>query len=61
MGVCISCFVVLLLHSLVSFHSQPQVLVVLVPRPHVKTREGSGHQAYPDVSPRNVNCACPYT
>ena len=35
--------------------------LVSVPRPHVKTREGSGHQAYPDVSPRNVNCARPYT
>ena len=22
-----------------------------VPRPHLKTEEGSGHQAYPDVSP----------
>ena len=25
--------------------------LVSVPRPHVKTSEGSGHQAYPDVSP----------
>ena len=29
----------------------PGMCLVSVPRPHVKTEEGSGHQAYLDVSP----------
>ena len=41
--------------------SIPLLYIVSVPRLHVKTGEGSGHQAYPDVSPRNVNCARPHT
>ena len=37
--------------------SRHHILLVSVPRPRVKRKEGSGHQ---DVSPRNVNCARPY-
>ena len=43
-----------------NFSSKSYIKLVSVPRPHVKMEEGPGHQAYPDVSPRNVNCACPY-
>ena len=31
------------------------ILVWYIPRPHLKTKEGSGHQAYTDVSPRNLD------
>ena len=30
--------------------TQPHPYIASVPRPHVKTEEGSGHQAYLDVS-----------